>query len=75
MRKLTLESLEVTSFVTETPQPDERGTVLGHADTKKACSGYGCESFQCPTSPELDCTYGCTQAMCLTNACDTEFDC
>jgi len=56
MKKLKLESIEVTSFSTGAAQPQERGTVRGRdavqpIPTKLACG---------PTNPELDCTYGCS---------------
>ena len=63
MKKLKLESLEVTSFETGAAGPLERGTVLGR-DAKPAPQTFNnCPEtmFTCPTDPNFDCTYGCSQ--------------
>ena len=66
MKKLTLESLEVTSFETGARDREERGTVFAHA-TNRNCTGIGCDTYICPTTPAMDCTYGCTRYNCVTN--------
>jgi hypothetical protein len=56
MKKLKLESLEVTSFATGAAGPLHRGTVLGR-DAKAGPRTM----FHCyPTDPAWDCTFGCT---------------
>jgi hypothetical protein len=69
MKKLKLESLEVTSFETGSAGPQERGTVNGRAkpepDTFRNCPET---AFHCPTDPNFDCTYGCSYFTgCLEN--------
>jgi hypothetical protein len=55
MKKLSLESLKVTSFATVEPEPGERGTVRGnYLDTKWDCDSTrvvrNCAcSLYCPT--------------------------
>ncbi len=75
MKKLKLESLEVTSFVTESPAAAEAGTVFANAATRRNCTGLGCDTYTCPTTPDRDCTYGCTQAVCPSGLCVTAETC
>jgi hypothetical protein len=57
MKKLKLESLEVTSFETGAARAQERGTVHGRS-VEPAPPTFG----PClPTDPNFDCTYGCSQ--------------
>jgi len=60
MKKLKPESLEVTSFETGGAEPQERGTVHGRA--KPPQTNFNCPQtmFACPTDPNFDCTYGCS---------------
>jgi len=56
MKKLKLESLEVTSFEIGAAGPLHRGTVLGR-DARPPTM------FHCyPTDPAWDCTLGCTNS-------------
>ena len=69
MKKLKLESLEVTSFETGAAGPQVRGTVNGQAkpepNTFRNCPET---AFACPTDPNFDCTYGCSNFTgCLEN--------
>jgi hypothetical protein len=61
MKKLKLESLEVTSFETGSAGPQGRGTVNGREmpppQTMRNCPET---MFACPTDPNFDCTYGCS---------------
>ena len=60
MKKLKLESLEVTSFETGAAGP-LIGTVNGREmpppQTMRNCPQT---MFACPTDPDFDCTYGCS---------------
>jgi hypothetical protein len=61
MKKLTLESLEVTSFETA-PVSALRGTV--RANDAQPVSKANCASILAPcypTDPNFDCTYGCSR--------------
>ena len=78
MKKLKLEELEVVSFETAPAMAGERGTVHGAAKpTRDNCtSTLACDSYICPTTPDMDCTYGCTRYDCETGICPvTEVDC
>lgn len=77
MKKLKLVELEVVSFETAPATPGERGTVHANAKPTRNCTGIGCDSFICPTTPDMDCTYGCTRYApeCFTSVCFTEADC
>ena len=59
MKKLKLESLEVTSFETG-GAGQERGTVLGRAKPPQTNVNCPQTQFACPTDPNFDCTYGCS---------------
>ncbi len=72
MKKLKLESLEVTSFET-LPESQERGTVQGHngpiifpggeiSDTDPNLCWF-------ETNANLDCTYGCSQDTACDDRC------
>ena len=66
MKKLKLEELEVTTFSTAPGVAGERGTVRGNATP----SVDPCVSaYPCHTTPDMDCTYGCTEALCETSDC------
>lgn len=57
MKKLKLESIEVTSFETCPAGPRERGTVEARGEVQPAPPTL----FMCqPTDPNFDCTYGCS---------------
>ncbi len=56
MKKLKLESIDVTSFETCSVRSQERGTVQGRGGVKPFPTQLNCG----PTNPELDCTYGCS---------------
>lgn len=60
MKKLKLESLEVTSFDTSPAPSEERGTV--NANAKPGCSvvlqTYSPQA--CGETNYMDCTYGCS---------------
>ena len=69
MKKLTLESLEVTSFETGAAAPLHRGTVLGRdarPQTRVNCPGT---MFACPTDPNFDCTFGCSRDSGCPDTC------
>jgi hypothetical protein len=66
MKKLKLESLEVTSFETGGAEPLARGTVHGRAKTNFNCPQT---LFACPTDPNFDCTYGCSNVTGCINTC------
>jgi len=70
MKKLKLESLEVTSFETGSAGPLRRGTVLGR-DAKPAPSTFQCPQtmWHCPTDPNFDCTYGCSMNTACPDTC------
>lgn len=55
MKKLKLESIQVTSFETSDEVAGQAGTV--RANQQPAASA----PFYCPTDPQMDCTYGCSQ--------------
>ncbi|HEX8392139.1 MAG TPA: pinensin family lanthipeptide [Longimicrobium sp.] len=68
MKKLTLDSLEVTSFETS-PISTERGTVQGNA---QPVSKFNCASILAPcypTDPNFDCTYGCSRDTGCPDTC------
>jgi hypothetical protein len=69
MKKLKLESLEVTSFETGAAEPQERGTVHGRA--KPPQTNFNCPQtmFTCPTDPNFDCTYGCSYNTACAGGC------
>ena len=62
MKKLKLESLEVTSFETGAAAPLHRGTVLGRDAKPAPLTFNNCPqtAWHCPTDPNFDCTYGCS---------------
>jgi len=63
MKKLKLESIEVTSFETSGEMPAQAGTVRGN---QQPAASY---PFQCPTTPEMDCTYGCSHFTACPDGC------
>jgi hypothetical protein len=68
MKKLKLESLEVTSFETGPAGPRELGTVHGRAKPPQTNVNCPQTMFACPTDPNFDCTYGCSNFTgCLEN--------
>jgi hypothetical protein len=69
MKKLKLESIEVTSFETSGETPEKTGTVRGN----QQAASY---PFACPTTPEMDCTYGCSHFTACPDGCvSQEFVC
>ncbi len=64
MKKLKLESIEVTSFETCASGPREHGTVLGR-DGKPAPITFNCQ----PTTPDMDCTFGCSHGTGCPDYC------
>jgi len=61
MKKLKLESLEVTSFATTADVARERGTVLGAARTNQAaCQTQTYSPERCGDTLYFDCTLGCS---------------
>lgn len=68
MKKLTLDSLEVTSFETSAIST-ERGTVQGNAQpaTKNNCQSLIGPCY--PTDPNFDCTYGCSRDTACPDRC------
>ena len=72
MKKLKLESLEVTSFETGAAGPLHRGTVLGRAkpQTRLDCNTM----FYCPTDPNFDCTFGCSRDSGCPDTCIVQIE-
>lgn len=64
MKKLKLESIEVTSFETCAAGPREHGTVHGR-DAKPAPITLHCQ----PTTPDMDCTFGCSRNTACPEGC------
>ncbi|HEX9938333.1 MAG TPA: pinensin family lanthipeptide [Longimicrobium sp.] len=64
MKKLKLDSIEVTSFETSASGTREHGTVLGR-DGKPAPITAFCQ----PTTPDMDCTLGCSRDTSCPDAC------
>jgi len=64
MKKLKLESIEVTSFATCADAPHGHGTVLGR-DGKPAPFTTQCQ----PTTPDMDCTFGCSRDTGCPDGC------
>ena len=77
MKKLKLEDIQVTSFVTAPAEPQEHGTVHGQAKPPKPTLFITCTCQ--PTDPNLDCTYGCSRDTSCPEACFviivTDVDC
>lgn len=72
MKKLKLESLEVTSFETS-PAAAGRGTVnANHSDVQPTPPTIGPETYDveaCGESQYFDCTYGCSVNTDCANTC------
>ena len=72
MKKLKLETLEVTSFETS-PAPAERGTVnANNSDVQPSPPTTGIETYHvddCGESRYFDCTYGCSVNTDCANTC------
>jgi hypothetical protein len=64
MKKLKLESIEVTSFETCADGPREHGTILGR-DGKPVPITARCQ----PTTPDMDCTFGCSRDTSCPETC------
>lgn len=63
MKKLTLDELEVTSFVTLS-EPQARGAVHSQQETVAPAPSFFLETWcgECRvTNVDFDCTYGCSQ--------------
>ena len=72
--KLTLESLEITSFDTAPDGQPVRGTLRAHQSIVPTPPSF----FQCePTDADFDCTYGCSHNTDCAQSCVgfTDFDC
>ena len=63
MKKLKLDSFEVTSFETSPARSGARGTVRGLS--REAPSILFCE----PTDAAMDCTYGCSRHTGCEDTC------
>jgi hypothetical protein len=61
MKKLKLETLEVTSFATTSHVARERGTVLGAARTNNNCPPQTYNPDLCGDTLYFDCTLGCSR--------------
>ena len=74
MKKLKLESLEVTSFETGSAGAQELGTVHGRA--KPPQTHFNCPQtmFACPTDPNFDCTFGCSRNTACPDTCIIQID-
>ena len=72
MKKLTLDELEVTTFVT-LPEPQERGTVQGQARPIEPEPDPSFQETWCgvcqDTNPDFCCTYGCSQNTACDDGC------
>lgn len=64
MKKLKLDSFEVTSFETSAIDKQEHGTVLGR-DGKPAPITVFCQ----PSTPDMDCTFGCSHLLSCPEDC------
>jgi hypothetical protein len=63
MKKLKLETIEVTSFETSAAAIEQVGTVQGRGAVANATR------FACPTDPNFDCTFGCSQHTLCPDTC------
>ena len=69
MKKLKLESLEVTSFETSPTVARERGTVQGHARPTQACPPQTYNVDLCGDTQYFDCTLGCSINTACPDGC------
>jgi hypothetical protein len=84
MRKLSLESLEVESFVTTGIDPRQRGTVAAHGDIPAypettapvnpspntgTIGIFTYDARECGETNYMDCTYGCTVRCSYNSRC------
>ena len=70
MKKLKLESLEITSFVTSPVVARERGTVQGHGPYPGGPVVLKTYSIaECGDTRYFDCTFGCSQNTGCPNGC------
>lgn len=69
MKKLKLESLEVTSFETTSDAARGRGTVVGHAPRTRACPPETYNVDLCGDTQYFDCTLGCSINTNCPNGC------
>jgi len=76
MKKLKLESLEVTSFETGAAAPLRRGTVLGRDAKPAPLTFNNCPqtAWTCPTDPNFDCTYGCSMNTACPEGCVVQLE-
>ncbi|HET7230168.1 MAG TPA: hypothetical protein VFJ16_09210 [Longimicrobium sp.] len=63
MKKLKLDSLEITSFETSPAVRESLGTVHGRA------AALAPTVFACPTTPDFDCTFGCSYHLSCPESC------
>ena len=64
MKKLRLESIEVTSFETCAAETQAHGTV--HGRDAKPVPPF---TLQCQTTPDMDCTFGCSRNTACPEGC------
>jgi hypothetical protein len=69
MKKLKLESLEVTSFATTPNATRGRGTVQGAANPTHNCPPQTYNPDICGDTMYFDCTLGCSQNTACPNGC------
>jgi hypothetical protein len=72
VKKLKLESLEVTSFETSPSAAAERGTVEGHDSILPTPTTEGPQTYDvqaCGDTRYFDCTYGCSINTDCNNTC------
>ena len=76
MKKLRLESLEVTSFETGAAGLISRGTVLGRDAKPVPNTMVQCPQtmWTCPTDPNFDCTYGCSMDTACSDTCVVQLE-
>jgi hypothetical protein len=69
MKKLKLESLEVTSFATTAHASRASGTVQGAANPTHNCPPQTYNPDICGDTMYFDCTLGCSQNTACPNGC------
>jgi hypothetical protein len=67
MKKLRLESIEVTSFETSPAMSRQAGTVRGQQEVVPVPPSRFAPCY--PTDPNFDCTYGCSQNTACPEYC------
>ena len=69
MKKLKLETLDVTSFVTSPVAARERGTVEAHGRPTNNCPLETYSVERCGDTFYFDCTLGCTMNTACPDGC------